>query len=82
MAVEAAHGNEQARGPSQAPPALAVTRRQVEARNLSAEVYAQLRYKVLGKGRTPCKGKRAVLSAEHLGIRQAALTQRLTMGWG
>jgi hypothetical protein len=48
---------------------------------VSADVCAQLLYKVLGKGRTPCKGKRAVLSAEHLGIRQPPLTQRLTMGW-
>jgi hypothetical protein len=49
---------------------------------VSADVCAQLLYKVLGKGRTSLERKRAVVPAEHLGIRQAPLTQRLTMGWG
>lgn len=53
IAIESADGNEQARSTSQAPLAPAALLRHIEARNPSADVYAQLPYNVLGERRTP-----------------------------
>jgi hypothetical protein len=74
IAIEIADGNEQARSTGHAPPTPAVTLRHVETRDVSAEVDAQLPYKVLGKGCTPLKGERTIAPAEHLRIRQPPLT--------
>src|SRR5262245_27336959 len=80
MAIEIAHGNEQACCPCEAPPAPTVALRHIETRDLGADVGPPPRNKPRGERRTTFQRQCAILSTADLAVCQASLTQGLMMG--